>query len=195
MEKISYILKESSNGITEHRLSSELLMHRQLLLFDTITADTLKTFVSELMYLQREDAPIDIYINSCGGEVNAGLAIYDLIQNCTCEINVYCIGLAASMAAVIFAGCPKGHRFIHKHSQVMIHEPLIQGGLGGSASSIKNTSDSILKTKKLLNEIISKHTGKSLKEIDKATNHDNFFSAKEAIDFGLCDEIIETIKY
>lgn len=188
------IQKESSSGIVEYSLLSEHFLNRTITIFGEITNDTLNSFTLQLLHLQEEDSPINIIINSNGGEVNAGLGIYDLIQGCQCEINAYCIGMAASMAAIIFTGCPKGHRYILKHSQVMIHEPLISGGFGGSASSIKNTSDNILKTKELLNKIISKHTGKTLKEINKATNHDNFFTAEEAINFGLCDGIVNKIK-
>lgn len=190
---IPNIQKESSNGINENTLLSEHLTNRKICLFGEINSEMLNVFTLEMLFLQQNPLPIDIYINSFGGEVNAGLAIYDLIQGCPCEVNIYCIGIAASMGAVILAGGKKGHRLILKHSQVMIHEPLISGGIGGSASSIKNTSDSILKIRDTLNNIIAYHTGKSIEEINKATDHDNFFSATEAVKFGLCDKIIDTL--
>ena len=102
---------------------------------------------------------------------------------------MYCTGMASSMGAVILAGGQKGRRFILPHSKVMIHEPLISGGMGGSATSIKRTADSILETKAITNGILAKHTGKTVKEIDKATAFDNFMNAKEAVEFGICDEI------
>lgn len=191
---IPNIQKESSSGINENTLLSEHLTNRKVMLFGEINSELLNVFTLEMLYLQQSQLPVDIYINSFGGEVNAGLAIYDLIQGYPCEINMYCIGIAASMGAIIFTGGRLGHRFILKHSQVMIHEPIISGGIGGSASSIKNTSDSILKTKEILNNIIAYHTGKSIEEINKATDHDNFFSACEAVKFGLCDEIVDTLK-
>lgn len=193
MEK-TLIQKESSSGIAEYSISSEFLQSRTVVLLGVINSDTLNKFTMELLYLQQENKPINLIINSNGGEVNSGLAIYDLIQGCPCEINAYCVGMAASMGAIIFMGCKKGHRYILPHSQVMIHEPLLSNGVGGSATSIKNTSDSILKVKKTLNTIIAKHTGKSLKEVNKATDHDNYFDAEQAIDFGLCDKIVDTIK-
>ena len=146
-----------------------------------------------LYLMEDEQTPIDIYVNSPGGEVNSGLAIYDLIQACKAPINMYCIGMAASMGALIFAGGRKGHRYILPHSKVMIHEPLIPNGVGGSASSIKSTADSILQTRELLNGILAKHTGKTLEEINKATDHDNFMTAEEAIVFGLCDKVTNRI--
>ena len=115
--------------------------------------------------------------------------IYDLIQAAPFEVNLYCFGMAASMGAIILAGGKKGHRFILPHSKVMIHEPLIEGGMGGSATSIKKTSDSILETKDILNNILVKHTSKTLDEINEATSFDNYMNAEEAIKFGLCDEI------
>ena len=121
--------------------------------------------------------------------MNAGLVIYDCIQASEVEINMICAGTAASMAAIIFAGGQKGHRYILPHSKVMIHEPLLAGGVGGSATSIKNISDSILETREIVNGILAKHTGKTVKEINKATSFDNYMNAEEAIKFGLCDKI------
>ncbi len=147
-----------------------------------------------MLYLQQEsNEPITIYINSPGGSVNAGLVIYDCIQSSEIEINIICAGMAASMAAIILAGGQKGHRFILPHSKVMIHEPLISHGVGGSATSIKNISDSIIETRELVNNILAKHTGKTLEEINKATSFDNYMNAKEAIEFGLCDEVAKNI--
>lgn len=197
MENIMYqpaVERESVNGIQEVSLYTNAFSNRKIFLFGSIDEKTVYTFTAQMLYLMEdEQSPIDIFINSPGGEVNSGLAIYDLIQSCKSPINMYCIGMAASMGALIFAGAKKGHRFMLPHSKVMIHEPLIPNGVGGSASSIKSTADSILQTRELLNGILAKHTGKTLEEINKATDHDNFMTAEEAIEFGLCDEVATRI--
>ena len=156
-----------------------------------VTEEMANDFVSEMMFLAQTNEPIDIYINTPGGSVVSGLVIYDLIQalNDKIEINIYCTGMASSMGAVILAGGQKGRRYIMPHSKVMTHEPLIQNGMGGSATSIKRTAESILETKAIIDEILVKHTGKTQEEIDEATSFDNFMTAEEAIEFGLCDEI------
>ncbi len=186
--------RESTSGVRQISLLTQAFSKRRIFLFGEITEASVYGFTMQLMALMEESkAPINIYINSPGGEVGAGLAIYDLMQSCEAPLNVYCIGLAASMAAIILAGGRKGHRYILPHSTVMIHEPLITGGVGGSASTIKNTAESILQTRALLNGILARHTGKTQAEIDAATDHDNCMKAKEAIAFGLCDEIVTQI--
>lgn len=188
------IERESVNGVQQISLVTDLFSDRRIFLFGEIDEAMVYSFTMQLMSLMEdEQSEINIYVNSPGGEVNAGLAIYDLIQSCKAPINMYCVGMAASMGAVIFSSGKKGHRYILPHSKVMIHEPLIPHGVGGSASSIKSTADSILQTRELLNGILAKHSGKTLEEIDKATDHDNFMTAGEAIDFGLCDKIVKTI--
>jgi ATP-dependent Clp protease protease subunit len=119
--------------------------------------------------------------------------IYDAIQGCDRVIHMICTGMAASMAAVILAGGQKGQRYILRHSQVMIHEPLIANGVGGSATSIKNISESILETRRIINSILAKHTDKTIEEINEATGFDNLMNAEQAIAFGLCDAITEKI--
>lgn len=182
---------ESSNGVREVCLKTKHFTNRKLFLTGEVTDEMAVNFVSEIMYLKEEGEPVDIYINSPGGSVNAGLVIYDVLQACQgkLEINIYCIGMAASMGAVILAAGQKGRRYILPHSKVMIHEPLITGGAGGSATSIKKTAESIMETKAITNGILAKHTGKTVEEIDEATSFDNYMNAKEAINFGLCDEI------
>lgn len=185
------VIEETCQGMAPVDLLTRHFTDRKLFLTGEVTEEMADDFVSELLYLAQEDAPVDIYINSPGGSVDAGLVIYDIIQACKDKmtINMYCTGMAASMGAVIFAGGQKGRRFILPHSKVMIHEPLIAGGVGGSATSIKKTADSILETKAIINGILAKHTGKSVEEIDQATSFDNFMNAAEAVEFGLCDEI------
>ncbi len=188
------VLEETYNGCREISLQTKHFSnekHPRLFLTGEVNDEMANAFVSELLYLTEKEHPVDIYINSPGGSVNAGLVIYDILQACASkiEINLYCVGLAASMAAIILAGGAKGHRFILPHSKVMIHEPLISGGMGGSATTIKKTAESILETKKITNDILAKHTGKTLEEVDEATAFDNFMNAEEAVEFGLVDEI------
>lgn len=181
---------ESAHGVREVSLDTRHLMNRRVFINGEINDESANDFLSQMLYLQQESSdPITIYINSPGGSVNAGLVIYDCIQSSELEINIICAGMAASMAAIILAGGQKGHRFILPHSKVMIHEPLISHGVGGSATSIKNISDSIIETRELVNKILAEHTGKSVKEINKATSFDNYMNAEEAIEFGLCDKI------
>lgn len=194
MKWIPAIEVESAHGTREVSLTTRHLMNRTIFLNGSIDSDMANDFLSELLYLEESDEPVTLYIDSPGGEVNAGLMIYDAIRGSGLTINMVCTGMAASMAAIIFAGGQKGRRYILPHSKVMIHEPLISNGVGGSATSIKNISDSILETRSILNGILSKHTGKSAKEINKATSFDNTMNAEDAIKFGLCDSITETIR-
>ena len=186
---------KSSNGISLAPIESRLLSDRKLFIEGEITAASACEFVRAIMLLVKEDAdkPIDIYINSPGGEVNAGLLIYDTLKGVKTEINLHCIGMAASMAAIILAGGKKGHRFILRHSRTMIHEPLISGGVGGSATSIKRTAESIMETKRISVELLASDTGKTRKEIEAAISFDNYMNAEESIAFGLCDSIETTI--
>lgn len=185
---------ESANGTREVSLNTRHLTNRNIFLTGSINAEMANAFLSQLLYLEQEpSAPITIYINSIGGEVNAGLMIYDALQGSSLEIKMVCTGTAASMAALLFAGGQKGRRFILKHSTVMIHEPMIANGVGGSATSIKNISESIMETREIVNGILAEHTGKSIEEINKATSFDNIMNAEEAIKFGLCDKVIEKL--
>lgn len=186
---------ESAHGTREVSLKTRHLMNRNIFLNGKIDSDMANDFLSQFLYLEQEsDGPITIYINSPGGEVNAGLMIYDAIQGSKNMINLICTGMAASMAAILLAGGQKGHRYILKHSKVMIHEPLISNGVCGSATSIKNISESILETRTLVNGILAEHTGKTTEEIDEATSFDNYMNATEAIAFGICDKMIETLR-
>lgn len=186
---------ESAHGTREVSLNTRHLMNRSIFLTGSIDAEMANAFLSQLLYLEQESTnPITIYVNSPGGEVNAGLMIYDAIQGSSLEINMVCTGIAASMAAVLLAGGQKGRRYILKHSKVMIHEPLIANGVGGSATSIKNISESIIETREMVNGILAEHTGKSIEEINDATSFDNFMNAEDAIKFGLCDAVTEKLR-
>lgn len=186
---------KSSNGISLAPIESRLFSDRKLFIEGEITEASACEFVRAIMLLIKEDAekPIDIYINSPGGEVNAGLLIYDTLKGVKTEINLHCIGMAASMAAIILAAGKKGHRFILRHSRTMIHEPLISGGVGGSATSIKRTAEAIMETKRISVELLASDTGKTRKEVEAAISFDNYMNAEESIAFGLCDSIETTI--
>ncbi len=185
---------ETANGTREVALSTRHLMNRAIFISGEITSDKADTLLSQLLYLEQHPGePVTIYINSPGGEVNAGLMIYDAMQASRLKMTIVCTGRAASMAAILLAGGQKGRRLILPHSKVMIHEPLISNGVGGSASSIKNISDSILETREIVNGILAEHTGKTVEEINDATRFDNYMNAGEAIEFGICDKICEKL--
>lgn len=192
MNTKSYI-EETTSGIEVISLEQRFLTQRKLFLDEPITSAVAISFTQAMMYLSETSEPVSIYINCLGGEVNAGLAIYDVIQSCRNEINMYCIGQASSMAAVILASGQKGRRFILPHSRIMIHEVLLGSGISGSATSISRISESIMETRELVNSILAKHTGKTIEEINRATSFDNFMNAEEAVDFGICDKIVNSI--
>lgn len=186
--------QESHGGTKEITVRSHLLTNRRIFLQGEINSCSANEFMQQLMYLEEQGKkPVHIFLNSGGGEVMAGMMIYDLLQSVKIPVNIYCTGMAGSMAAVILAGGQKGRRFILPHSKTMIHEPLISQGVGGSASSIKNISDSILRTREMLNEILCKHTGQALDDIAKATAYDHYMNAEESVAFGICDKIITQI--
>ena len=186
-----HTMVKSSSGITLVPAESRLLSERKLFLEGEITAASACEFVRNIMLLSAEDAvkPIDVYVDSPGGEVNAGLLIYDTIKGMKTDVNLHCIGMAASMAAIIMAGGRKKHRYILPHSRMMIHEPLITGGIAGSATSIKRTAESILEAKRIAVELLAGDTGRTEKEVEDAIAFDNSMNAEEAIAFGLCDSI------
>lgn len=192
---IPMIEVESSHGTREIALNTHHLMNGIIFINGSIDRETANDFISQLLYLEENfDGPVNVYINSPGGEVNAGLAIYDALQGSNLTINMICTGMTASMAAILLAGGQKGRRYILKHSKVMIHEPLLSDGVGGSATSIKNISESILATKDIVNGILAEHTGKTIDEINEATRFDNYMNAEEAIRFGICDAVTPTLK-
>ncbi len=183
---------KSSNGIALVPIESRLMANRKIFIEGEIDADTACDFVKKVMLLNSEDSqkPIDVLINSPGGEINSGMLMYDVIQASKAPIRLFCIGKAYSMGAVLFA-CGNHGRYMLPHGELMIHEPFLGGRVGGNSSSIKSISDSLLETKKKMNKILAKHTGKSEKAIEKASNHDHYFSPEESVAFGLCDEIID----
>ncbi len=188
-------LKKTNSGIQSLNLDSVLLDKRMIFLDTEITPESANLILKQFLFLESADPyePIKLIINSNGGQVTAGLMIYDVIQACSCDVDIYCTGMTASMAAVLLASGKKGHRFILPHSEVMIHEPLIANGFGGSATTIEKTTQNILKVKAQINQLLAKHTGNSVKEIDRATAFDNYMTATEAVQFGLCDKIVDRV--
>lgn len=182
---------KSSNGITLVPVDSKLMANRKIFIEGEIDSEKACEFVKEVMLLNAEDLqkPIDVLINSPGGEINSGMLMYDVIQASKAPIRMFCIGRAYSMGAVLFA-CGNHGRYMLPHGELMIHEPLLGNRVGGNSSSIKSISDSLLDTKRKMNQILAKHTGKSEEEVEKATAFDHYFSPEESVEFGLCDQIV-----
>ena len=186
-----YIQKKSSNGIILVPLDTSLMAERKVFIEGEINQETADNFVKKLIFLSLDEPhkPIDVIIDSPGGEVNPGMLMYDCIQSCKTAIRLYCMGKAYSMAALIFA-CGNHGRYILPHSELMLHEPLLGSKVSGNASSIRSISDSLMETRQRMNHLLAKHTGKSEKELEEATSYDHYFSAQESIDFGLADKVI-----
>ncbi len=182
---------KSSNGITLVPLESILLGERKIYIEGEIDGEKAGEFFKEVQLLNRQDDHklIDVFINSPGGEVSAGMLMYDVIQSSRAPIRTFCMGRAYSMGAVLFA-CGNHGRYMFPHGELMIHEPLLGSRVGGNSSSIKSISDSLLDTKKIMNQILAKHTGRTEKEVEEATSFDHYFSPEESIAFGLCDLIV-----
>ena len=186
------VLLKSSNGITQVSADSKLLSQRKVFIEGEITSEAACEFIKKVMVLNGEDSskPIDVLINSPGGEINSGMVMYDVIQASKAPIRMFCIGRAYSMGAVLFA-CGNHGRYMLQHSELMLHEPLLGNRVGGNSSSIKSISESLLETKRKMNQILSKHTGKSEEEVEKATSYDHYYSPEESKEFGLCDQIVD----
>lgn len=182
---------KSSNGITLVPIDSHLMSKRKIFIEGEIKSETACEFVKKVILLNSEDRQkyIDVLINSPGGEINSGMLMYDVIQSSIAPIRMFCIGRAYSMAAVLFAGGVNG-RYMLPHGELMLHEPLLANHIGGSSSSIRSISDTLLETQKKINEILSLHTGRAMEEIEAATGFDHYFTPEESIDFGLCDGIV-----
>lgn len=182
---------KSAAGITLVPADTRLLAERKIFLEGDIGPEAACAFVKQVLLLTWEDrdAPIDLLINSCGGEINSGLLIYDAIQSSVPPIRTFCLGRAYSMGAVLFASGRNG-RYMLPHGELMLHEPLLGSRIGGSSSSIRSISDSLLATKQQMNEILSLHTGRTPEEIEDASAFDHYFDAEESLQFGLCDQIV-----
>ena len=187
---VPYVIEETSRGERSFDIYSRLLKERIVMLTEEVNEVTASLVVAQLLFLDSEDPDKDIhfYINSPGGSVSAGLAIYDTMQLVRADVSTICMGMAASMGAFLLAGGQKGKRFILPNAEVMIHQPL--GGAQGQASDIKITADHILATKDRLNRIMAENTGKDLATIEKDTDRDNWLTAEQAVAYGLVDQII-----
>ena len=187
---IPYVVEQTGRGERTYDIYSRLLQDRIIILGSSIDDAVASVVVAQLLFLQSQDAEKDIslYINSPGGVVTAGMAIYDTMQFLTCPVATYCVGQAASMAAVLLAAGAKGKRYALPHARVMIHQPL--GGAEGQATDIDIQAREILRTRASLNEILASHTGRPVEDIARDTERDNFMSAEEACSYGLIDQVL-----
>ena len=192
MSLVPYVIEQTSRGERSYDIFSRLLKERIVFLGEEVNATTSSLIVAQMMFLEAEDPDKDIhfYINSPGGSVTDGYAIYDTMHYVKCDVATYCMGMAASMGAFLLAGGTKGKRFALPNAEVMIHQPL--GGAKGQAIEIEIAAKQILRTKENLNRILSENTGKPIEEIARDTERDNWMTAQEALDYGLIDKIITT---
>ena len=184
------VIETTAQGERGYDIYSRLLKDRIIMLGTPIDDDVANLVIAQMLFLHSE-APgkdIDLYINSPGGSVTAGLAIYDTIQSLSCDVKTYCIGQCASMGAVLLAAGTQGKRFALPHSRIMIHQPW--GGAQGTAADIEIQSREIVRLRSMLNNILAYHTGKELKKIEKDTNRDFFMGAEEAVEYGLVDQVV-----
>ena len=190
MSLVPYVIEQTSRGERNYDIYSRLLKDRIIFLGEEVNETTASLVVAQLLFLESEDPGKDIhlYINSPGGMVTAGLAIYDTMQYIKCDVSTICIGMAASMGAFLLAGGAKGKRLALPNAEIMIHQP--SGGAKGQATEIEIAAENILKTKKRLNEILAENTGKPYEVIAADTERDHYMSAQEAADYGLIDGVI-----
>ena len=187
------ILQETNNGYSTYGIEDEMLTNRKIFCVGEISAESVNSLILQLMYLESQDAEkeITLYINSGGGEVSSGLALYDVMSTISCPIRTVCVGLAASMGAVLFAAGNK--REMLPHSKIMIHDPLTPN-MSGDALRIQQLSNGLMETRTMLAGILARHSGKSIKQILNKTVRDCYFSAEEAIKFGLADSVTTSLK-
>lgn len=191
---IPAIIRETSEGTVRVPIADMMFQRREVWLTGEITSEVADAVIAQILHLDAEDpdAEITLYIDSPGGSVTAGLAIYDVMQAVTANIRTVCVGTAASMAAVLFAAGDR--REILRHGEVMIHDPLVSGGISGSALTVQEKSNRLMAKRKVLSGILAEHTGKSVKQIYKVTAKDTYFGAEEAVAFGLADSIVEKME-
>lgn len=193
MSLIPYVVEQTARGERSYDIYSRLLADRILFLGEAVSDDSARLIIAQMLFLESRDCEKDIqfYINSPGGSISAGLAIYDTMRYIKCDVSTICLGMAASFGAFLLAGGTKGKRMALPNAEIMIHQPAIHGnGVLGQATDIKIVSDHIQDSKRRLNQILAENTGKTREEIRAATERDNYLSAKEALEFGIIDKII-----
>ena len=191
MSFVPYVIEQNSRGERSYDIYSRLLKDRFIFLGEEVTDVSANLVVAQMLFLEAEDPGKDIhfYINSPGGSVSAGFAIYDTMQYIKCDVSTICIGMAASMGAFLLSGGAKGKRLALPNAEIMIHQP--SGGARGQETEIRIVAENILKTRNKLNEILAANTGKSVEEISRDTERDNYMTAQEAVAYGLIDSVVE----
>ena len=191
MSFVPYVIEQNSRGERSYDIYSRLLKDRIMFLGEEVTDVSANLVVAQMLFLEAEDPGKDIhfYINSPGGSVSAGFAIYDTMQYIKCDVSTICIGMAASMGAFLLSGGAKGKRLALPNAEIMIHQP--SGGARGQETEIRIVAENILKTRNKLNEILAANTGKSVEEISRDTERDNYMTAQEAVAYGLIDSVVE----
>lgn len=193
MNFVPYVIEQTSRGERSYDIYSRLLSDRIIFLSEEVSDNSASLIIAQMLFLEVQEPKKDIqfYINSPGGSISAGFAIYDTMQYIKCDVSTICIGLAASFGAFLLAGGTKGKRMALPNAEIMIHQPAIHGnGVQGQATDIKIMSDHIQHSKRRLNQIFAENTGRAVEEIEAATERDNYLSAAEALKFGLIDKII-----
>ena len=188
---IPYVIEQTSRGERSYDIFSRLLKERIIFLGEEVTDASASLVVAQLLFLESEDPgkDINLYINSPGGSVTAGMAIYDTMRYIKCDVSTICVGMAASMGAFLLAGGAKGKRIALPNAEIMIHQP--SGGAQGQATEIQIVAEQILKTKEKLNRILAENTGRSYEEVCRDTERDNWLTAQEALDYGIVDRILD----
>ena len=193
MSLVPYVIEQTSRGERSYDIYSRLLKDRIIFLGEEVNETTASIVVAQLLFLEAEDPDKDIhlYINSPGGSVTAGMAIYDTMQYIKCDVSTICIGMAASMGAFLLAGGTKGKRKALPNAEILIHQPL--GGAQGQATEIEIAARHIIRTKERMNRLLAENTGKSYEDLVKDTDRDNWMTAQEAVEYGLIDSVVEKI--
>ena len=193
---VPYVVEQTSKGERSYDIFSRLLKDRIIYLGEDVNPTTSSLIVAQMLFLESEDPDKEIYfyINSPGGSITDGMAIVDTMNYIKCPVSTICIGLAASMGSVLLTCGTKGRRFATPNSEILIHQPLISGGLSGQTTEIKIHADHMVKTREKLNKLLSEKTGQSLEQIEKDTERDHYMTAEEALKYGLIDEIIDVRK-
>jgi len=193
MSLVPTVIEQTGRGERAYDIYSRLLNDRIVMLHEDVNPITSSLIVAQLLFLEGQDPDKDIslYINSPGGSITDGMAIFDTMRYIKCDVATICLGMAASMGAFLLAAGTKGKRSALPNSEIMIHQPLIQGGLSGQCSDIKIRSDHLIRTRDRMNELLSEMTGQTLEAIRRDTDRDNFMTAKEALEYGIVDKVME----